>query len=40
MIVLLDDTDIKKMILKKSCNEKPEDIIKRLIDTYRMSSAY
>lgn len=40
MIVLLDDTDIEKMILKKSRNEKPEDIIKRLIDTYRMSSTY
>jgi hypothetical protein len=40
MIVLLDDTDIQNMILKKSANEKPEDIIKRLIDTYRMSFAY
>ena len=40
MIVLLDDTYIKKMILKKACNAKPEDIIKGLIDTYRMTSAY
>lgn len=36
MIVLLDDSDIQKMILKKANNEKLEDILIERIDSYRI----
>jgi hypothetical protein len=37
MIVLLDDNDVRNMIVKKSKKENPEDVLKDRIDLYRIS---
>jgi len=37
MIVLVDDKDIKEMIIKKSRREKPEEVLRDRIDLYRIS---